>query len=74
MLLVFLSTFPVVIPFLFMEDARTALRTSNAIAIGLLFFGGFSYGHHAGMRRWLMGLAMVVIGTLLVGMTIALGG
>jgi VIT1/CCC1 family predicted Fe2+/Mn2+ transporter len=74
MLLVFLSTFPVVIPFLFMEDARTALRTSNAIAIGLLFLGGFSYGHHAGLRRGLMGLAMVVIGILLVGMTIALGG
>lgn len=74
MLLVFLSTFPVVIPFVFMEDARTALRTSNAIAIGLLFLGGFAYGHHAGMPRWLMGLAMVAIGTVLVGMTIALGG
>ena len=28
-LLVFLSTFPVVIPFLFMQDARLALRVSN---------------------------------------------
>ena len=74
MLLVFFSTFPVVIPFLFMEDARTALRASNAIAIGLLFLGGFAYGHHAGMRSWLMGLAMIVIGIVLVGMTIALGG
>lgn len=74
MLLVFLSTFPVVVPFLFMDGAKSALRTSNAIAIGMLFFGGVAYGHHAGMRRWLMGLAMVVIGIVLVGMTIALGG
>jgi hypothetical protein len=74
MLLVFLSTFPVVVPFFFMDDAKWALRTSNVIAIGLLFMGGFAYGHHAGMRRWLMGLAMVVIGTVLVGLTIALGG
>jgi hypothetical protein len=31
-LLVFLSTFPVVVPFMLMNDARLALRTSNAVA------------------------------------------
>ena len=36
-LLVFLSTFPVVIPFLLMHDAMRALRISNAVAIVLLF-------------------------------------
>lgn len=73
-LLVFLSTFPVAIPFLLIEDARTALRVSNAVAIGLLFLGGFAYAHHAGLRRWRMGLGMVILGSLLVSMTIALGG
>ena len=73
-LLVFFSTLPVVIPFLFIEDARIALRSSNAIAIGMLFLGGVAYGHHAGLRRGVMGLAMVVLGALLVAMTIALGG
>ena len=36
-LIVFLSTFPVVIPFIFMHNAQRALRTSNAIAIVMLF-------------------------------------
>src|SRR5512134_2317857 len=37
MLLVFLSTFPVTLPFMFMQEATPALRVSNAIAIALLF-------------------------------------
>lgn len=73
-LLVFLSTFPVAVPFLLLEDAKTALRASNLVAIGMLFLGGFAYAHHAGLRRWLMGLGMVLLGSLLVAMTIALGG
>jgi hypothetical protein len=36
-ILVVLSTFPVVIPFIFFEDARLALRTSNAFAVISLF-------------------------------------
>ena len=39
-LLVFLSTFPLVIPFLVIRDTHLALRTSNLIAIVLLFFTG----------------------------------
>ena len=39
-LLVFLSTFPVVIPFIFMHSAGPALRVSNAIAIAMLFVTG----------------------------------
>jgi hypothetical protein len=73
-LLVFLSTFPVVIPFLFMSDATRALRISNAIAIVLLFITGYSLGRYMGHRPWTLGFAMVLIGVALVGMTIALGG
>ena len=36
-LLVFLCTFPVVIPFIFMSDAQSALRVSNAVAVTMLF-------------------------------------
>ena len=72
--LVFLSTFPVAIPFLLMRDAMLALRISNAIAIVLLFIGGFKLATYVGTRRWLTGLAMVAIGVVLVGLTIALGG
>ena len=74
-LLVFLSTFPVVIPFLFMKDVRLALHVSNAIAIVLLFVTGYYFGRSVGRRKPARtGIAMVVIGAALVGLTIALGG
>ena len=72
--IVFLSTFPVVIPFLFIGDARLALRISNVIAIVMLFLCGYAFGRRAGLRPWATGLVMVAIGVALVAMTIALGG
>jgi VIT1/CCC1 family predicted Fe2+/Mn2+ transporter len=71
---VFLITFPVAIPFIVMQDARFALRVSNGIAIGLLFVAGVAYGRITGRRSWAMGLAMVMIGLVLSGLTMALGG
>ena len=72
--LVFLSTFPVVIPFLLFGDAKLALRTSNGLAILMLFLAGYALGVYAGRRRWLVGLVMVIIGGSLVAASIALGG
>jgi VIT1/CCC1 family predicted Fe2+/Mn2+ transporter len=71
---VFLITFPVAIPFIVMQDARLALRVSNGIAIGLLFITGWAYARITGRRSWAMGLAMVTIGVVLSGLTMALGG
>ena len=73
-ILVILSTFPVVVPFIIFENAQLALRISNAIAVALLFFCGFIFARHAGLRPWAMGLTMVAIGASLVGIAIALGG
>jgi hypothetical protein len=73
-LLVFLSTFPVVIPFIFVGDVRLALRASNAVAIAMLFLCGYAFGHRAGLRPWGMGISMVAVGGALVGVAIALGG
>lgn len=73
-LLVFLSTFPVALPFMFMTDVGPALRTSNAIAIVMLFALGFVFGRMTGRHPLLVGIGMVVIGAVLVGMTMALGG
>jgi len=47
-LLVFLSTFPVVVPFIVMHDALIALRVSNGIAIGLLFITGYAFARITG--------------------------
>jgi VIT1/CCC1 family predicted Fe2+/Mn2+ transporter len=71
---VFLITFPVTIPFIFMDNLAQALRVSNAIAIMLLFLTGYAFGRVVEYRPWLTGLAMVVLGVVLVGMTMALGG
>jgi VIT1/CCC1 family predicted Fe2+/Mn2+ transporter len=71
---VFLTTFPVALPFIFMDNLAQAVRVSNAIAIVLLFLTGYAFGRVAEYRPWLTGLAMVVLGVVLVGMTMALGG
>jgi hypothetical protein len=72
--LVFVSTFPVVIPFILMREAMPALRVSNAIAVAMLFMTGYTYGRLTGYRPVGMGVSMVVLGAVLVGMTMALGG
>ncbi len=73
-LLVFLSTFPVVIPFLFMKNAWLALRVSNAIAIVMLFLTGYAFGRITSRHSWVTGVSMVILGVILVGLTMALGG
>lgn len=73
-LLVFLSTFPVVIPFMVMTSVAPAMRASNLIAISMLFITGYAYGRHSGRHPWAVGLSMVLLGVLLSAMTLALGG
>jgi len=73
-ILVILSTFPVVVPFFVIADARLALRISNALAVISLFLCGFLFGRHAGLQPLTTGLVMVGIGIALVSIAIALGG
>jgi hypothetical protein len=73
-LIVFLTTFPVALPFTVIRDPKLALRISNGVAIVMLFLTGYRFGRHAGHRPWRMGLAMVAVGAALVSLTIALGG
>ena len=73
-LLVFLSTFPLAVPFLFMDRVAPAMRVSNAIAIAMLFVAGVAYGRHIRTSPWLTGGVMVLLGCVLVAITIALGG
>jgi hypothetical protein len=73
-LLVFLSTFPVALPFLLVSEVGPAMRISNAVAIVLLFIAGFAFGRVSQLPPIAVGLAMVVLGLVLVGITIALGG
>jgi len=73
-LLVFLSTFPVALPFALISDARVALRTSNTIALLMLFVAGVALGRYGGVRPVRIGLLMAVLGTVLVVLIVLLGG
>jgi hypothetical protein len=73
-LLVFLSTIPVVLPFMLVHDATVALRISNGIAVSLMFVAGYAFGQLAGYRPLVTAGSMVLLGALLVALTIALGG
>ena len=73
-LLVFLSTFPVVIPFLVFSRVSLALRVSNVIVIVMLFLLGCRLGQHSGHSPWRTGASMVLLGLVLVGVAIVLGG
>jgi hypothetical protein len=73
-LLVFLSTFPIVIPFLFLRNVHLALRLSNLIALVMLFITGSWLARYGGHNPLWTGLTMMLLGVVLVGITIALGG
>ena len=71
---VFVTTFPVAIPFIFMDDVARAMRVSSGIAVGLLVICGYAFGRITNYHPWLAALAMVILGVALVAATIALGG
>jgi len=73
-LIVVASTFPVVLPFLFMQEVGAAKNLSRAIALAMLFFGGLALGRYAGYGSWKVGFMMVGVGTALVVAINALGG
>ena len=74
LLIVFISTLPVAIPFVLFRDAHFALRVSNGIAVAMLFGCGYAVGRMTRYHPWAMGLGMVILGAFLVSMTMALGG
>jgi VIT1/CCC1 family predicted Fe2+/Mn2+ transporter len=72
--LVVLSTFPVVLPFVFVDDLQRAMRVSAAIAIAMLFGAGWAWGRYAGLPPWRAGLTMAVLGLVIEAVVIARGG
>jgi len=73
-LLVVLSTFPVVIPFMFVDELKLAMRLSNATGVVVLFVGGWMLARYAGGNPWKGGASMAGVGAALSAAIIALGG
>jgi hypothetical protein len=72
--LVFLTALPAAVPFMLIDDARLALRVSNGLLVAMLFWVGYFWARHTNANRVLTGLAMMLVGVLLVGAAMALGG
>ena len=72
--LVFVASFPAAIPFFFIDEPWVALRVSNAVLLGLLFYTGFAWAKHTVAKPWVSGLAFLLGGLGLVVVAIALGG
>ena len=72
--LVFASTFPVVLPFMFIDNLHLAMRVSSLIAIAMMFLCGYGWATYAGVNAWLAGLVMVVLGVIVETAVILLGG
>jgi hypothetical protein len=72
---VVLATFPVVLPFIFVDDVATGMRYSQAITVVMLFIAGIAFGRHAGRPHPLRtGAFMAVFGVVLIAAVKALGG
>lgn len=72
--LIILATMPIVVPFAILSHQRTAIWASNAIALGMLFWAGYWWGHTVGANPLRIGAGVTGIGLTLVLVTIALGG
>jgi len=74
-LLVVVATLPVVLPFVLLDDLGQAMELSRIVALAMLFLCGAALGRHAGYASPAhTGLAMAVLGAVLILAVIALGG
>lgn len=72
--LVFLSTLPAIVPFLWIPDFYTALRVSNGLSLALLFLIGYKWAKYTNSNRWTAGFGLLLLGLVLVLVAIAFGG
>jgi hypothetical protein len=72
--LVFGSTFPLVVPFLVMQEPVLALRLSHAVAVAMLFVLGWKIGRWSGASAIASGAIFALIGSVLAILCVALGG
>jgi VIT1/CCC1 family predicted Fe2+/Mn2+ transporter len=72
---VVLATFPVVVPFMLIDDVARAMRAAQAITLAMLFFAGLALGRHAGYAHPARaGILMSAFGAVLIAIVKALGG
>lgn len=73
-LLVVSTAIPLIIPFIIFDDLMLAIRVSFIIGLGMLFSIGYLWGKYASRNKIRSGIAMMIIGSIIVGITLVLGG
>ena len=68
------ATIPAILPLLIIDHPWLALRVSNFLVIGSLFFVGYHWAKYVDANPWLAGLGLTILGLVLVAVAIALGG
>jgi VIT1/CCC1 family predicted Fe2+/Mn2+ transporter len=72
---VVLGTFPVVVPFMVIDDVARAMRAAQVITLVMLFFAGLALGRYAGYAHPVrVGILMSAFGAVLIAIVKALGG
>ncbi|MEA9986241.1 MULTISPECIES: VIT1/CCC1 transporter family protein [Subtercola] len=69
---VLVSTFPPIIPFLLPLDPDTALDVSNGVGIASLFLVGVWWAPYTRIKAGVAGVALALIGSAMVGITVIL--
>ena len=70
-----LAVIPSLLPFVLLRsDQALAIRVSNIISFGVLFYAGYEWGKYTGTNSWKTGLLLVLVGVLLVAIAIPFGG
>jgi VIT1/CCC1 family predicted Fe2+/Mn2+ transporter len=69
------AVLPSLVPFLVLRhDPALAIRVSNVVSFGVLFWAGYSWGTYTGASPWRTGLLLVAFAALMVAVAIPLGG
>lgn len=75
MLVAILAVLPSLLPLVLLQNnVQLAIRISNLISFGVLFFAGYQWGKYSGTNPFKIGLLLILIGTILVAIAIPLGG
>jgi len=72
--LVFFASLPAALPYLVIADPWIALRASNALLIGMLFWVGYHWASYTSFKPLRFAMALTVLALVLVLIAILLGG
>src|SRR5262245_537445 len=68
------ATVPAILPLLIIDHPWLALRVSNGLVIGSLFFVGYHWPKYIDANPWLAGFGLTALGMALVVVAVIIGG